>query len=101
MSRLTRRQFLTARLANEQPRAGDAAPGHKAVITAGCLTRNRVVCRSCGETCETSAIRFRLAPGGVSTPEIALAACNGCGDCVPACPVRAIAMREPIQEPAA
>jgi ferredoxin-type protein NapF len=97
MSRLTRRQFLTARLA-ESPRRVDVAPGMKAVIGAGCLAVNRVVCRSCGEVCEAGAIRFALAPGGVCTPQIALDACNGCSQCVLACPVHAIAMREPNQE---
>ena len=97
MSRLTRREFLTARFSSE-PRVGDRAPGLKAVIAAGCLARNRVVCRSCGEACEAGAIRFRLAPGGVSAPEISPQACNGCGDCVAACPVRAIAMHAPLPE---
>ncbi len=100
MSRLTRRQFLTARL-TDASRVVDATPGLKAVIAANCLALNRVVCRSCGEACEPDAIRFRPALGGVSMPQIALDACNGCSRCVLACPVHAIAMREPNQEAAA
>ena len=97
MSRLTRRQFLTARLSGASGRA-DALAGSKAVIAAGCLALNRVVCRSCGEACDTGAIRFRLAPGGVSTPQVLTDACNGCGDCVTACPVHAIALGAPNQK---
>jgi ferredoxin-type protein NapF len=97
MSRFTRRQFLTARLAGASGRA-DVLPGAKAVIAAGCLAHDRVVCRSCGEACDAGAIRFRLAPGGVSTPQVLPDACNGCGDCVAACPVHAIAVGAPNRE---
>ncbi|MDD5297394.1 MAG: ferredoxin-type protein NapF [Rhodocyclaceae bacterium] len=61
-----------------------------AEIQKGCLALNKVVCRSCGEVCELGAIAFRLAPGGVSLPEVDGAACNGCGACVAICPAAAV-----------
>ena len=49
-----------------------------------------VVCRRCVEACEHSAIRIlaREKLGAV----IDAAACTGCGDCIPVCPVEAIAL---------
>lgn len=63
-------------------------------IDDGCLARQRVECRVCGEACEANdsrAIRFRLVAGGVPVPEIDDAACTGCGACLTPCPVGAIA----------
>ncbi len=63
-----------------------------------CLAWQGVVCVTCQEQCETSAIRLHLRPGGVARPEIAAAECTGCGACVRPCPGQAIRLRarEPI-----
>jgi ferredoxin-type protein NapF len=65
----------------------------RAAITTACLALNRVICRTCGESCEAGAIRFRLAPGGVAQPVVDTTSCNGCGHCVAGCPVNAIVVR--------
>lgn len=62
----------------------------KASVRPDCLSRNGVVCRSCGELCDTRAIRFQLQPGGRATPRIDLDLCNGCGQCLSVCPTRSI-----------
>ncbi len=62
----------------------------KAFIGSSCLVQQKVVCRTCGERCETGALRFRLEKGGVATPQLDLDLCNGCGMCVADCPTRAI-----------
>lgn len=64
----------------------------KLSIADGCLARQGVECRVCGECCETSVIRFRPKLGGVAEPGLDLARCTGCGACVAPCPVGAIAM---------
>jgi ferredoxin len=55
-----------------------------------CVERHGVVCRRCVEACEKSAIRI-LAREGLGAV-IDDAACTGCGDCIPVCPVEAIAL---------
>ncbi|WP_271672609.1 4Fe-4S dicluster domain-containing protein [Bradyrhizobium sp. CCBAU 51627] len=55
-----------------------------------CVERHGVVCRRCVEACERSAIRI-LAREGLGAV-IDDAACTGCGDCIPVCPVEAIAL---------
>lgn len=57
-----------------------------------CLALQGVECRSCQDSCETQAIRFRPRLGGVAQPALEAAACNGCGACVAGCPTSAIAI---------
>ncbi len=57
-----------------------------------CLNRCGTVCRSCGEHCEASAIRFRPAAGGSLQVEVREEHCSGCGQCVSVCPVGAVSL---------
>lgn len=66
----------------------------KASIAPSCLALKQVVCRSCGESCPTGAIRFRISAGAVTCPEIDPAACTGCGACFAPCPAGAVTIGE-------
>lgn len=66
---------------------------YKANIGDGCLPRQGVECRVCGDYCEVRAIRFAPRQGGSPLPEIDLQTCTGCGACVAPCPVLAITIR--------
>lgn len=68
----------------------EPAWSHRVEITASCLTHKSVECRSCEDSCEMRAIRFKRQIGGVSQPILTLEACNGCGACIKSCPVSAI-----------
>ena len=61
-------------------------------ISEQCLSLKGVVCRSCGDACESSAIRFKLKTGGRSEPLIDNDSCNGCGECFAICPNRSISI---------
>jgi len=62
----------------------------QSVINDQCFAQKGIVCRSCGEVCEVSAIEFKLVIGGSSQVNINSAVCNGCGECVHVCPAQAI-----------
>jgi ferredoxin-type protein NapF len=63
-----------------------------AVINEDCLAEAGIVCRSCGDVCPASAIRFRPRIGLPPQAIVIEAACTGCGDCVGACPGEAITL---------
>jgi len=63
-----------------------------AVINEDCLAKAGIVCRSCGDVCPASAIRFRPRIGLPPQAIVNEAACTGCGECVGACPGDAITL---------
>jgi len=71
----------------------DVAPWRlEPVIADACLARHDVHCEVCRDACAAGALRFRpRAP--VPLPEPVADLCTGCGACVSACPVAAIALR--------
>ncbi len=73
-----------------RPRAAELRQLATMCAANACVERHGVVCRRCADACERSAIRIlaRERLGAV----IDAGACNGCGDCVPVCPVEAIAL---------
>ena len=62
----------------------------KASVDKRCLSTKGITCRSCGDVCDTRAIRFKLQLGGRAELSIEQDSCNGCGACVPVCPVKAV-----------
>jgi ferredoxin-type protein NapF len=73
--------------------SGGGAPWRlQPVIARGCLARQNVLCRACDDACGRAVIGFALRNGGAPAP-VDTRNCNGCGDCVGACPVAAITMQ--------
>lgn len=72
------------------PSSNTAPWNLKAAILDSCLSLNGVVCRSCGEVCDSRAIQFRLEVGGVAKPILDVNDCTGCGECFAVCPAKAI-----------
>lgn len=90
---ISRRQFLRGSFSAPEPGPATAAPGTAQLARIGpaCIAlAQNVVCRSCGDACETGAIRFPPRVGGVALPTLLSGSCTGCGECVAACPAGAI-----------
>ncbi len=68
---------------------------HRANITDRCLSLNGIVCRSCGDACDTEAIRFQLQTRGRALPLLDQERCNGCGECLSVCPNDSISLAIP------
>ena len=71
-------------------------------ITEDCLLGSSVYCRSCGDACVESAIRFQPKLGGNAELLFSESDCSGCGACVAACPVGAVSLTPAVEsrEPA-
>lgn len=65
-------------------------------IQSGCLSMNGVICRSCGESCEESAIQFQLQTRGRAVPRVDGDLCSGCGECVAVCPNHSIRIQPSV-----
>lgn len=76
-------------------REGAGAWAAKAEIGTKCLAIGGVHCRSCGDACPASALRFVPQVGGRYLPVVAQDACTGCGACVAVCPTGAVDVRVP------
>ena len=63
-----------------------------AIINDDCLAEAGIVCRSCGDACAVSAIRFQLRIGLPPRAIVNETTCTGCGDCARACPGEAITL---------
>lgn len=96
-----RRRLLT-RLLRPDVEA-DAAPSPAgrvaAAIGGGCLPHRGVDCQICRDACPEAAIRFLPRRGGPFIPDVRIAACTGCGECLAPCPTAAIRL-EPFAEQA-
>jgi ferredoxin-type protein NapF len=69
-------------------------PWHLTLAVAdSCLPKGGVECRSCEDSCDASAIRFRPRLGGPALPAIDTERCTGCGACVAPCPAGALSLK--------
>ena len=83
----SRREFLFGRGSSS---ARPAWPLAQVLDT--CFELQGIVCGNCRDVCAAHAVRFLPLGAGTSKPVIDPARCDGCGDCVSACPAGAIAL---------
>ena len=75
-------------------RASKAWPEKQAHVLSKCLSLNAIMCRSCADYCEASAIQFQIKLGGIAKPIINTDKCTACGACIHACPNQSIEIKE-------
>jgi ferredoxin-type protein NapF len=68
---------------------------HVIHIADTCLAQAGITCMSCRDFCPEDAIRLRPRIGSAFLPVIEENVCTGCGACIAACPVGAIAALPP------
>jgi ferredoxin-type protein NapF len=90
MSPSRRRLFFGKR--PEQAPEEDDVPPQLIAVADTCLAANGIACRSCDDACPRRVFRFKPTFGGRITPTIAVHRCNGCGDCLPICPIGALSL---------
>lgn len=78
-----------AALSKQQP----AVFRWSAVINNSCFSMRGVVCRSCGEICDSRAITFKALVGGITQVHLSSTSCSGCGECISICPADAITLK--------
>jgi ferredoxin-type protein NapF len=89
---ISRRQFLRGKFSAARTPAQTMNVAAPIQIGSSCIAFNNVVCRSCGDACGETAIRFSPRLGGAALPELIAGRCTGCGVCIPACPASAITL---------
>ncbi|MER2605990.1 MAG: ferredoxin-type protein NapF [Siculibacillus sp.] len=65
-----------------------------ATISGKCLAVGGVHCRTCGDACPHSALKFAPRVDGRWLPAVLDETCTGCGACVAGCPVDAVSVVE-------
>ena len=86
----SRRNLLTAR--DTRSTVTDAEQSFRLDLSNRCLTFDNVVCEACRDNCEVDAIRFPPKLGAAARPVIDADRCTGCGDCIDACPTKALSL---------
>ena len=71
------------------------------LILQSCLLSSGVACQVCTDFCDAEALRFDMSVRPLGALRVSQDDCTGCGYCVGACPVDAIALKHSAQEVAA